>query len=674
MSPTPPKSPVPFIGVRDAEEPSGRVLLERVSLGVKLAEDGMFDVSADLLDDTHLRLRRHPVARSAPVLPAVLVNLGLSQILCGRFSQARDHLAEARALSREHGLELLGLVAVQNLGCLDLARGDIPSALTTFLGLAHRLPRERREALHVDLAEALLAEGMVEEAARTLADGPWSHGRSAQASTLLVEAKLCLLRGDRFRSVELARRVRGAFGRGSLWHGLATRLERTASRRAPSPVGSARTSLEIRLPLAAASPPPPLAAAHRVLDALEAAVRAPVGRGAPVPGPWLTGAAGDAHVARAGLECALAAGDPATALEWTELDRFADMPRTRVPDVLTDRYRAALARGQGNRASIHALRWERTRRRAALAGAPVAVPPAEPVAGRLLERLGDRAFLRLTRSGQEAVALVAAAGRVHARPLGPLPRVARALARLTLPRPLPGTAEPPVHGLLAPVLPLIGERPLVAAADTCLGDPPWGALPDLRGRPVTMVPDARFWLRRSSRPLRALDRVLLAAPGEPPGALAEATALASVRPGALLLTGENARCEDVLAALGTSDLAHLAGHGRVPERAPMLSSVGMSDGPLLACDLSGPASAPEVVVLSACWTGRLRDLSGAPLGFAGALLGAGTRMVVACPAPVRDAGTGAAMLAFHRDLAAGVPVPEAVAARLGNLGFSCLGA
>ncbi|WP_372491758.1 CHAT domain-containing protein [Nocardiopsis dassonvillei] len=107
----------------------------------------------------------------------------------------------------------------------------------------------------------------------------------------------------------------------------------------------------------------------------------------------------------------------------------------------------------------------------------------------------------------------------------------------------------------------------------------------------------------------------------------------------------------------------------------MLASVGLGDGPLLACDLAGLPEAPDTVVLSTCWSGRgFADRAGAPLGFTGALLAAGVRTVVASPVPVRDAGTVGAMRLFHRALAAGVPAPEAVAVHLGRAGFCCFGA
>ncbi|MDE3722635.1 CHAT domain-containing protein [Nocardiopsis sp. N85] len=616
-------------------ERSGRVLLRRVVLGVGLAEQGLFDRTVEILDDTHPRLRRHPMVEEVePVLPGFLANLGLARILCGGFGAAEDHLSEARSLARERGLGLLELVTRQNLGCLALRRGDTATAITTFVDLAHRLPADRREALCADLAEALLAEGRWEEAARTLADGPWSHGRSSQPVTLLVEAKLRLLRGDRYRATELARRVRCSHGPGSLWYRLADRVERAAERSCPSPLSRARTALELRRPLSASLPTPRVTAAHRALDRL-------------TESPWT--AVDDRHVSRAGLEAALSRGDLPAAVEWAER---VDPPTVPVPPASpqVERYREALARGRERHCLVHARRWELTRY---ARGVPR--PPAHgPVGARLSELSEDRAFVRLVGVAGDVVALVVVKGGVHTRPLGPVTAVARAL----------GAPDRTSLRPLAPVLSLVGDLPLVIAADPRLGDPLWGALPDLIGRPLSLVPSARAWIDRAERPLPRWERVLLASGPDPSGALRETAELVSVHPGARSLIGERARVRDVVAGSAGSDLVHLSGHGRISERSLSLSSVTLADGPLLACDLASVRPAPTVVVITACRAG----------GFASALLAAGTRAVVASPAPVRDSGTGRAVADFHRALTAGVAVPEAVAEHLGRLGFVCLGA
>ncbi|RKS04762.1 CHAT domain-containing protein [Nocardiopsis sp. Huas11] len=694
---------------------SGHALMRRVVRGVRLAQYGRFEETVSLLTEARVRLRGHPVAASAPVVPGVLANLGLAQTLCGRYGPADDHLREARALAQERRLPLMDLVVRQNQGCLALHRGDAVAAIGTFLDLRDRLPGDRRDALRVDLAEALLAEGLVEEAATVLHEGSWSGDGEAAPATLLVEAKLRLLDGSPTRAVELIRRVRRSNGAGSLWHRLAVRLETMAHRvartarptgpadalgahatlgtpatlddalRTPAtlgpaePLGRAGEALALRAPLAAPEAPVPDRTAHRALRALARSTAA-------APGAWAGPAVADPHVVRAGLERALLEGDAATALEWADLGRTwaaplvpgPHAPRSRALTTLTEHYRAALARGGDPRSG--ARRWESERWRALYTSTPAARAhgPAGPVVPAMVERLADRAFVHLVRALDDLVAIVATSEGVRARPLGPFRRAARTLADFTHEAPRSQGAPTPdgdaVHALVAPVLPLVGDRGLVVAADPALGDPPWGMLPALCGRTLSLVPTARFWTERTTPP-PAPRRVLLVAGTEPDGARAEVAALADLHPAARVLTGARTRPEDVLAEFGRADLVHLAAHGRVPDDAPLLASVELPRGPLLACDLRDVTAAPAVVTLSTCWTGRgFATAPGLPSGFVGALLARGTRTVVASPVPVEDASTGRAMRAFHRALVAGTPVPEAVALHLGRSGFCCYGA
>ncbi|MFE3460608.1 CHAT domain-containing protein [Nocardiopsis aegyptia] len=796
---------------RSASEPgSGHTLLRRVAHGVRLAQHGRFEDTVCLLTDARTRLRGHPITASAPVVPGVLANLGLAQILCGRYGPADDDLREARALAQARRLPLMDLVVRQNQGCLALHRGDAVSAIGTFVDLRHRLPADRRDALHVDLAEALLAEGLVEEAATALHEGSWSDDGAAAPAALLVEAKLRLLDGSPTRAIELIQCVRRANGAGSLWHRLAVRLEHMAHRAArarpsgpadplgapgtsgaadtlitpglladtgpasphgagapsgatgipgttetdgpaettgtPGTVGAAASSaasgtpetvgasgthvagvvetdgatgaaetdgpaeatgtpstvdatgtrvaggadaagpleragdaLALRAPLAAPEAPVRDRAAHRALRAL---ARGTV----TAPGTWAGPAAADPHVVRAGLERALLHGDAATALEWADLGRTwaaplipgPHAPRSAALTALTERYRAALARGTDPR--VGARRWESERWRALYVSGPPARAhrTAAPVVPALMDRLADRAFVHLVRASGDLVAIVTTSAGVRARPLGPFRRAARALARFTHEAPntrgAPTPAGDAVHGLLAPVLSLVGDRALVVAADPALGDPPWGMLPALCGRTLSLVPTARFWAERTAPPPTPR-RVLLVAGTEPAGAGTEVADLAGLHPAARVLTGARTRPEDVLAGFGRADLVHLAAHGRVPDDAPLLASVELPQGPLLACDLRDAPAAPAVVTLSTCWSGRgFATAPGLPSGFVGALLARGTRTVVASPVPVEDAATGTAMRAFHRALVAGTPVPEAVALHLGRSGFCCFGA
>ncbi|WP_026126999.1 CHAT domain-containing protein [Nocardiopsis xinjiangensis] len=624
---------------------TGHTLLRQVGEGVRLARGGHFEDTVALLEETQYRLRRHPLSRVSTVLPGTLANLGLAQSLCGNFDAARDHLQEARARADEHGLAVLDLIVRQNLGCLALHRGDSSAAIGLFHDLLPSMPEDRREALHVDMAEALLTEGLVEEAVEAL-DERAGTGPTAQ----LREATLRLLEGDPTHARAVGLRVRQLHGRGSLWYRFADRLVRRAGRRSPRRRGCP-------VPVSGTRPP---------------------------------------HIVRAGLAQALSAGAVETALEWAELTRASTEPLVPGPASVADRehtdaYRSSHARSGAAGAEARAREWERARWRSFYAphlrralAAPEAPPPARgntqpwrPVTDALRGRLGEWAYVRYVQDDDRAWALVASDVGVEAFPLGPAAVLSGRAARFAACAPGgPGyarAADEAGKALLGPVLTRVGDRPLVLSWDPFLGEPPWGALPALCGRPLSLVPSARAWMERSFRG-PSLDRVLLASGPVLPGAADEVAALSRLYPQARVLSGARARPEAVLEGMERADLAHLAGHGHVPGRAAMLASVELEGAPLLACDLAGLDRVPSVVTLATCWNGRaFGRRSGPPLGFVGALLARGAHAVVASPVPVRDTETGAAMRGFHRALAAGTPVPEAVALHLGRAGFCCYG-
>jgi len=657
------------------------ILLGRVTQGVRLAHDGRFEKAIATLEHTRHDLHHHPLSEMAPVLPGLLVNLGLAQSLIGRFGSAEKNLYTARQLAEERDLPLLELAARHNLGCLALHRNDAPSAIAVFLDLAPHLPTTRREALHVDLAEALLTEGLVKEAADTLAESPRAP---SSPTALLIGAKLRLLEGDHRYAHEVGRRIRLAHGRGSVWHRLARRLEHTALTPRRSHATHTGTALALRAPLSPIARHP--SAPPRI---------------SPPPGPWSAHTVDDPHLVRSGLEQALTEGRIDAALEWSEFSRTwasALVPGHRVPGdpALTSRYRQVQHRIGASGAAAQARDWESARwrdlyaphtRRALHPGGMSEAQDAHSTGGRpgrrwrpiirdLMDHLGDRAFVHYVHAKGQAVALIATAGNVYARTLGPASQVARMVAWFTGSDPAdPGHAEAAAQAgmaLLGPVLPVVGDSPLVLAWDAFLDDPPWSALPALCGRPVVLVPTARSWLERRRTP--ELKRVVLAGGTAPAGAAREVTELAKLYPHARVLTGEQAVTHSVLNSFEEADLVHLTGHGHVPDRAPMLASVGLADGPLLACDLIGLPRVPSVVTLSTCWNGRaFTGGSGPPVGFVGTLLDRGAHTVVASPVPVRDIETGSAMRRFHRALASGTPAPEAVADHLGRAGFCCFG-
>ncbi|MFC4561149.1 CHAT domain-containing protein [Nocardiopsis mangrovi] len=410
------------------------------------------------------------------------------------------------------------------------------------------------------------------------------------------------------------------------------------------------------------------------------------------------------EVAAAGAGIALRDGDAATALEWVEHGRaLAPVPGPcRDPGWarLLDRYRAAHARARGGDDSdrddlarvgslLAPAQWH--------AGCTGHAAPAEapaPVVPALAERLGSRVFLCHVDVPGTHVAVTVVDGRARVHPLPAAAPAEDAVAKLlyaartdilapgpTAGRATAGAAARVDRLLLDPVRAAVGrDRPLVVAPSSFTQGLPWGLLPSLRGRAVSVVPSARVWLarehRRAERAAAAVpQRTLLTAGGGLDGAPAEVRALGGLWPDATVLTGDDARVSTVLDALGGADLAHIAAHGSTRPDAPMLSGVELADGPLLAYDLERLPRLPELTVLSSCWVGGSAPAaSGIPLGLGSTLLALGGTTVVAGVLPIRDRDTGPAMAAFHTAVASGDQPAQAVADHLGDAGFVCFGA
>ena len=114
-------------------------------------------------------------------------------------------------------------------------------------------------------------------------------------------------------------------------------------------------------------------------------------------------------------------------------------------------------------------------------------------------------------------------------------------------------------------------------------------------------------------------------------------------------------------ALADSTLVHVAAHGIHQDESPLFSSVVMGDGPVFAHEFLRSGIAAEHVVLSSCEVGRTHVRAGdEALGLTASLLATGVRSVVAAVGPVGDEDAHAVMSAYHRLLAQGLDVAEAL--------------
>ncbi|GAA3178151.1 CHAT domain-containing protein [Nonomuraea roseoviolacea] len=393
-----------------------------------------------------------------------------------------------------------------------------------------------------------------------------------------------------------------------------------------------------------------------------------------------------AHMARAGerlaglgLRLAARDRDAAEVFAWAERWRAVAAPEAYVPDLREVRAALAEAAPGGRGAG--------TEGRAVLSGSDAG---AEESRGAVL--------LEFVVEGASLLVVVVTQERALVRRLGRLEEVAEAVVRLryALRRhtlgdgpavdertalapggPVPEAAGEVERLLLRPVEREIAERPLVVVPAGVLHTVPWAALPCLRGRPVSVAASAAAWLAAGRRaPVPDGAPVVAAAAG--PGLAHARTEVDRVLAGHPRGREVPARTGPVMEALAAADVLHLAAHGVFHARSPLLSSITLDDGPLMAYDLLRLPRSPGLVVLSACDAGMARvPAEGALLGLAGAFLARGTACVVAGMVPVRDDDARAVMTLFHELLAHGEPPASALAAASAKTevpGFICFGA
>ena len=220
--------------------------------------------------------------------------------------------------------------------------------------------------------------------------------------------------------------------------------------------------------------------------------------------------------------------------------------------------------------------------------------------------------------------------------------------------------------LLAPAFPT-SVRPVVISPPSALLALPWSLLPELAGRPVTVTPSSSGWCRarESLRERPSTDGcwsvATVAGPGLP-RARTEAAAVADIwARRAEVRDLSSATSADLLHAMATGRVVHVAAHGVHRGENPMFSSLSMTGGPLFAYELDQRAQAPEHVVLSACDAGRSTVRAGEEtLGLTSVLLQLGTAGVVAGVARVHDDAAAEIMQRYHAELARGRDAAEAL--------------
>jgi hypothetical protein len=225
--------------------------------------------------------------------------------------------------------------------------------------------------------------------------------------------------------------------------------------------------------------------------------------------------------------------------------------------------------------------------------------------------------------------------------------------------------------IVAPLRGWTGDGGVILAPSGALASIPWGLLPDLRGRPVTVCPSASAWLAAWRRGPLTGPATGLPGPAPPPllvagpdlrHAAGEVAEIARAYPGCHPLQGEAATISATLRGLDGVPLAHLAAHGYHDRENVLFSRLHLADGPLMAYDIQQLATAPRQVILSACDVGRTVIRPGEEfLGFSAAMLYVGTQTVISSVTRVPDEDAMGVMTGYHRALSAGAPPAEALA-------------
>ncbi|QKE82932.1 CHAT domain-containing protein [Arthrobacter sp. NEB 688] len=205
------------------------------------------------------------------------------------------------------------------------------------------------------------------------------------------------------------------------------------------------------------------------------------------------------------------------------------------------------------------------------------------------------------------------------------------------------------------------EDRVVVVPSRTLAGMPWSLMPSLRGRPVTVAPSLTRWVRGPARASGLRPTTAVAALYGPglTRTLPEIRAVERAWGVAPAPDPRTATSADVLDALGSARVVHLAAHGLHQGQSPLFSSVRMADGPVFAHEFPRPVAA-EHVALSACDVGQFSTRPGdEPLGLAIALLSLGATSVLAAVAPVADVVAHDAMVAHHRRIATGTDASQA---------------
>ncbi len=351
-------------------------------------------------------------------------------------------------------------------------------------------------------------------------------------------------------------------------------------------------------------------------------------------------------------------------------------------------------RAETSRASIERRIKARARTTGSIESVPLAFRGVD--INQLSNALEDRALVEYVLADGYIHAVTVVDGRARLHQLAQLDEVRLETESLhfALSRAISGAASPSMTSamtraaarladLIVGALPLLADRDIVICPSGVMQSIPWGVLPSLHNQTFTVTPSAALWLRASQSHETGDGRVVLVAGPDLDFAAAEVAGVSAFYPDCIVLTNERATTDTVLDVIDGASIAHIAAHGILRSDNPMFSALSLSGGPMTVYDLERLGSVPPLVVLPACRSAVGVVRAGDEiLGLASALLGLGTKSVVAAVVPVPDHDSSLLMHRFHSHLSAGADARHALAAasaeclemgsRVGQA-FVCLG-
>lgn len=196
--------------------------------------------------------------------------------------------------------------------------------------------------------------------------------------------------------------------------------------------------------------------------------------------------------------------------------------------------------------------------------------------------------------------------------------------------------------LISPLAAWLVDGPVRITPPGLLAGLPWRLLPTLERRSLSIGQPAGD----APTPLRN-DPAVTVVLGPDVDGNAEAATILDLHANCTVLAGLSATVERVRDAMAKSDVVHLAAHGRLDHKDPLLSHLELADGAFTLYDIETLPRLPHTVILACCRVAGAAQPNGA-YGLATVLRGRGCEQVAATALPLADRHSAEVMGELHR--------------------------